>query len=759
MATTAQLNARRQELLSLSGSSASTSSNFSDVLQSRRTLIKNAPKPTPAPVKKVSSTPIKVAKPDTSLVGQVKDTTLRLSKEPIIGQTLKVAKDVINEGKKILETPQAKSAIEVYKNIVGTAAKVAAKQSGATDLKDMVEREGPRIGKILKKTPNLDLGTKGQKLFKATDAETKAINFISNFPSGIAQSLGNDIESIYTPQGREKLKTDAKNLPKTMQNVKTLVEQKKWQEAYEEAMSNSALVVGLDVAGAIPINLFPEIKGFIKGRMTARKIVEEAVQETTEQVVKSKITKRVVKKTPKIESYIEKPKNTQEVANIKYVTENPKKIVKDYEARVTKEYGTPHVITADESKYILPDYEGKRAPDYHESASGIAKYMYDKKLIERKGQGNNTVLFTAGGTGSGKTTALRKSGVDFKEYSIIYDTNLTGESAAGKIQKALDNGYKVEIKYVQRDPVKAFEEGVLPRVRTRDRIVTIDEHIARHKALDNVIDIKEKFGDKVNVQFTDNTRGADNSIDVSLDNLPKFTYNDNELRKILNEKLTKAINEGKITKEEGLAIRGTKGSEILPSSQQKSQTEVKPKTVSVPREQLPVKSKGTEKSSRLEARVTQSLDKTPQEIKDQLGSTYKQMSKPEQIKKATQYVTENPEEAMAVLRGDREAPKGLLKNSIYVAMENSAIGDVDLARKLASLSSTRAGQELSILTEINPDSPVKAIREVIKVREEALTKRGKDVVKSIKEESAKIKARVKTADKYDWNNFIKSIQC
>ncbi len=183
------------------------------------------------------------------------------------------------------------------------------------------------------------------------------------------------------------------------------------------------------------------------------------------------------------------------------------------------------------------------------------------------------------------------------------------------------------------------------------------------------------------------------------------------------------------------------------------------KTVSVPREQLPVASKeGIEKISRLEARVTQSLEKTPQEIKDQLGSTFTTMNKKEQISKASRYVTEKPEEAMAVLRGEKEAPKDILKNSIYVAMENSASEDVELARKLASLASTREGQELSILTEIDKNSPVKIMRDVVKIREESISKRfSMGTKETVKKNIENIK--YKKPDRYDWNNFLKSVQC
>ena len=69
-----------------------------------------------------------------------------------------------------------------------------------------LEKIAVPIGKTLQKAPDLNLGTKGKKTFKATDTETKIVNFISNFPSMVARSYGDDIELIFTPKGREILK-------------------------------------------------------------------------------------------------------------------------------------------------------------------------------------------------------------------------------------------------------------------------------------------------------------------------------------------------------------------------------------------------------------------------------------------------------------------------------------------------------------------------------------------------------------------------
>jgi len=183
--------------------------------------------------------------------------------------------------------------------------------------------------------------------------------------------------------------------------------------------------------------------------------------------------------------------------------------------------------------------------------------------------------------------------------------------------------------------------------------------------------------------------------------------------------------------------------------------------VKVPREQLPV-GEGAEKVSRLEARVKKTLDNTSQEQIDRLGlATYQELNKKEQIRKASEYVTKSPDEALQVLRGEVEAPKGVLRNAIYVAMQNEAIGDVELARKLASISSTRLGQEIGILTEIDPYSPVKLMKDIIKIKEEAFKKRyGERTPSKVKKTITKqIKSKVKVPDKYSWSKFLDSIKC
>lgn len=186
---------------------------------------------------------------------------------------------------------------------------------------------------------------------------------------------------------------------------------------------------------------------------------------------------------------------------------------------------------------------------------------------------------------------------------------------------------------------------------------------------------------------------------------------------------------------------------------------IKPKEVTTSRENLPV-GEGKEKISRLEARMKQALDGASQETIDKLGlSTYKEVNKKENIAKAAEFVIKSPNEALKVLRGEVQAPEGILRNAIFVAMQNEAKGDVNLARKLASLESTRLGQELSILTEIDPDSPVSIIDQIIKIREEAIKRKYGDNKKAVKSTKESITKEITKIDKYDWNDFINSIEC
>lgn len=296
---------------------------------------------------------------------------------------------------------------------------------------------------------------------------------------------------------------------------------------------------------------------------------------------------------------------------LKYLQDNKDQYLKDYQDRVLKEYGTTDFVSADDAKYPFPGYDGHLAPDYHPAAKEFANQYYDELLQKNKGTKNNTVLFTAGGTGVGKTSALRGAKYELKDFSIVYDTNLSAKSGIEKIQKALDAGYKVEVAYTHREAVNAFENGVIPRVKSRNRIVPISEHVARHiTALDNIQQIAKHFEDKVNIAYIDNTGGIEDIKLSSFENLPKFNYNKEVLTNTLYEKTKQAINEGKLTQEQGNAIAGKDLSGSNASERPEKGTQSTEVTSKKP-------SYNSAQSRAIREQFTQSIDKLRQDASSQ----------------------------------------------------------------------------------------------------------------------------------------------
>lgn len=225
-------------------------------------------------------------------------------------------------------------------------------------------------------------------------------------------------------------------------------------------------------------------------------------------------------------------------------------LVDNYE----KQFGK--VVNTDNARELFPEYAADRSKSaaVHEPASYVTKQVYAKKLAENKGQGNNTVFFTAGGTGAGKSTALEVIPQVAREVDnspIIYDANMSSfNSAVDKIEQALQNGYKVKMAYVDREPINALTEGALPRANRMGRTVPIDEHLNTHLgSRDTVKQLMDKYQDNPNVEFSliNNNNGKGNaSLITDLDAYGKVSYNKSKLRKDAYEATKQAYQEGKI---------------------------------------------------------------------------------------------------------------------------------------------------------------------------------------------------------------------
>ncbi len=216
------------------------------------------------------------------------------------------------------------------------------------------------------------------------------------------------------------------------------------------------------------------------------------------------------------------------------------------------------IINTDLARELSPDYVADRtlSAAVHEPASAFTKAYYAKLLSEPAAPGKfNEVLFTGGGTGAGKSTALEDALLEKTVRSqIVYDTNLAGfPSSVKKIDEALDAGKDVTIAYVYRDPIEAltgggeFGGGAIQRAKRMGRTVPVDIHVGTHvRSIETVKDLAKHYDENPNVRIRliDNTGGKGKAFDAGndLSGLPEYDYN--ELLKEATDELVKARKEG-----------------------------------------------------------------------------------------------------------------------------------------------------------------------------------------------------------------------
>jgi hypothetical protein len=233
------------------------------------------------------------------------------------------------------------------------------------------------------------------------------------------------------------------------------------------------------------------------------------------------------------------------------------------------------VIGVDDVRTLIRGYDGSNSVAVHEPSSYLAKIIYNEDLIAKRGLGNNKVVFTAGGTGTGKTTAIKN--IDevakiWNEAPIVYDGNLSNyKSAVEKIEKALDNNFDVNIFYIDRDVAESFAQGVLPRATETGRVVPIKAHINTHVGSRETLPLlieKYKNNPRVQIRAIDNNRGFGKAVliddDKILQTIKPYTANElNKLEKQLYDETVKQFNEGRISKKTFSGIIGEYGQETI----------------------------------------------------------------------------------------------------------------------------------------------------------------------------------------------------
>jgi len=202
------------------------------------------------------------------------------------------------------------------------------------------------------------------------------------------------------------------------------------------------------------------------------------------------------------------------------------------------------------SPYFLKDKS--LAAAVHEPSSTLSKILWKNSLKEKAANGDTSpTLFTAGGSGSGKSEAMKvaKELVGAKDDALTFDSVLGNfKSATDKINDALElTKGNVDIIYTNA-PIETATLLNLKRERTVRIATLMDAHI---KASTNIKELQEHYKDnpRVKISVINNKGvGLENMVMGELSDVPKY-----EIEGLRNRILThakKLVAEGKIVKKE-----------------------------------------------------------------------------------------------------------------------------------------------------------------------------------------------------------------
>ena len=794
----------------------------------------------------------------TSQSAKPASTIVQTSKAPIIGKVLDLAK---SEPVKSVVA----SAKSIFENIKKAVAKVG-------EYKAKGENINAPIGRAMQKVPNVDLGTKTKNKFSvAPSVEEKIVNFVSNFPSAMIQGYGKSLEQVSSDKGRAQLKTDAKNLPKTMSEVKTLIEKKEWQKALETAMSNTAFTVALDASDFISVGLIAKGVKAIRAikaseKQLAKTIVKEAIQEAEEQVVKNVDTivkpKTVVK--PEVKPDVTKGRlptlgkdievfHGGNAKNADSIKNNFRILSPEEQAKYpTTVVGDIQMGLSTSTKKDMADYFASLHPTGQGATTSLklsknAK-VYDlpknidsidslglKRLQELKAQGYEVIRDVSNTGGENEIRIISENALvkptqgaqgrlydpkkpfssvtpeTFTPQNIAKSLDETGHSPLNDVYfhvgsdksigsektvwmnkgQPFKHGQIFAIDKTKLDPSKIIKDmktgyerytGKIPQ----DAYIYIGEWKPGERMNNNVLAEKMRSalspstppstGGEINRYLESKIpelKGSGANIEavvrgdtIAIDNLfldKKGTGLGTKIVKELQNyadqqgkflQVNKAYNKGFWSKFGfddigGEALRRdprpiSSGGEIGGVTT-KAQTPIQPKTSGVAKQ---IESKAVEKGM---------VDKGYSELAQYDSSTIKAQSKA-----ASKYTIDDMNK---IATGEKPLPKELKPGTPLSIAEDYAIKnkDTELLRKLANSPLAKqiseSASELSLSRMRDTNSPVKIMRDIAKVKEEAFKKRYAG--KSVKEVSDKvvsdIKKKVKPVDKYDWGNFVKSL--
>ncbi|MBN2785502.1 MAG: zeta toxin family protein, partial [Pontiellaceae bacterium] len=171
---------------------------------------------------------------------------------------------------------------------------------------------------------------------------------------------------------------------------------------------------------------------------------------------------------------------------------------------------------------------------FHPQAATLTGRIFDYWLNSKMGTGDNTVVFLGGGNGSGKSTI---SGSQSIGSSFVMDSTMANlDATVSGIEKALDAGFRPEVVFVYRDPVDAWNNGVLNRVEDGEHVTPKRVFANNHSRVrQNLNALVERFGEHLNVKIFE-VRSGHVPAEITLEELrSKPEYSQEKILEAINE--------------------------------------------------------------------------------------------------------------------------------------------------------------------------------------------------------------------------------
>jgi hypothetical protein len=208
-------------------------------------------------------------------------------------------------------------------------------------------------------------------------------------------------------------------------------------------------------------------------------------------------------------------------------------------------------LDTDLFRELSPEYVANRklSGAIHAAASQIMRERYAQLLAEPVAEGRTaTVLFTAGGGGSGKSTA-RKKVMGKRNDDITVDGTLSNyDRSHAEIEAALGSGRDVVISFVFRDPVLAWDasltRGAKPNARTVPNWALAEAHA---KAPGVIRQLAKDYADdpRVKIVAIDNDGRIDDAHEIAVESVPEVP-NEQDLKAAFDRFARQALETGAI---------------------------------------------------------------------------------------------------------------------------------------------------------------------------------------------------------------------